>query len=174
MEQIIKGVYVGADRDYDHVKDREDFSILRCCKYGPGGHKELLGYTTRAAPEGPNRYWVKKGRTMALNLLDLDDPHKIPPEMIKAGLTFAKEELAKGQKVLIACNDGGSRGPTTALMFLRAIGDMPHPFMQSEKIFKTLYPKYDPAQGIRQFARDNWNSINDMELDNASETASRT
>jgi hypothetical protein len=166
MEQIIKNVYVGADRDYDHVKDREDFSVLRCCKYGPGGHKDLLKYTTQAAPEGPTRYWVKKGRVMAMNLLDLDDPNKIPPEMIKAGLDFAKEELAKGQKVLIACNDGGSRGPTCALMFLRSLGDMTHPFMQSEKVFRTLDPKYDPAMGIRQFARDHWNLLNNTELTN--------
>ena len=165
MEQIIKNVYVGADRDYDHVKDREDFSILRCCKYGPGGHKDLLKYTTRSAPEGPNRYWVKQGRVMALNLLDLDDPNKIPPEMIKAGLDFAKEELTKGQKVLIACNEGHSRGPSCALMFLRSIGDMTHPFMQSEKVFKTLYPKYEPEMGIRQYARDHWNKLNDVELE---------
>lgn len=164
MEQVIPGIFVGGDKDYERIAPREDFSAVRCCKYGPGGHKDTLKYTTRAAPDGPNKYWVEKGRLMALNLLDLDDPHYVNLDMIKHALAFAQAERAKGQKVLFACNEGHSRGPSCALMFLRAIGEMPHPFIQSEKVFKTLYSKYEPAQGIRQFARDHWSELNDSEL----------
>lgn len=174
MEQIINGIYVGGDRDYERVKDRDDFSIVRCCKYGPGGHKDTLQYTTRAAPEGPNKYWVEKGHLIALNLLDLDDPDKIPLEAIKAGLDFAKQQIDKGQKVLFACNEGESRGPTTALLFLRSVGEMPHPFLQSVKVFKTLYHKYEPGLGMKQFARREWGALNDMELKDGTKTTTGT
>lgn len=167
MEQIIAGIFVGGDKDYERVASREDFSVVRCCKFGPGGHKQILGYATQAAPDGPNKYWVEKDRLFALNMLDLAEPLKIPFEMVKKALDFAKTERDKGQKILFACNAGKSRGPSVAMMFLRSIGELPHPFMQSEKVFRTLYPKYDPGLGVRQFTRDRWRDLDNIESTNA-------
>lgn len=164
MEQIIHNIFVGDDKDYEAVKGDSEFRIVRCCKYGPGGHQDTLGYHTLAAPDGPDKYWVKARCRFALNLLDLDDHNFVPMDAILLALDYAKAQLLDGKKVLFACNAGHSRGPSTALMFLRSIGEMPSGFMQSEKIFRTLYPKYSPAQGIRQAARDNWDVINRKEI----------
>jgi hypothetical protein len=79
--------------------------------------------------------------------------------MIQAGLDFAQEELLSGRKLLIACNQGKSRGPTMGLMFLRSIGDMPHAYLLSQRIYHTIYEPYNPAQGIEQFARMHWASL---------------
>jgi len=165
MEAIYKkSVYVGDDLDYEKISHREGWSALRCCKYGPGGHKEILGYTTPGAPKGPNYLWATKGKNlMALNILDLSDPNMIPFEAIKHGLDFVKERLDAGDKVLIACNSGHSRGPSTGLAFLRAINDMPHSFGLSERIYSTLYPKYDPGIGMRQVIREHWSELDGME-----------
>jgi len=171
MEEVYKNVYVGDDNDYLKITHRENWSALRCCKFGPGGHKEILGYTTNAAPKGKNYLWATKGNNlMALNLLDLDDPNMIPFDAIKHGLDFVKQRLEAGDKVLIACNSGHSRGPTTGLMFLRAIGDMPHHFVKSETIYKTLYPKYDPGMGMRQTARTHWTDLENSEINNGTGT----
>jgi hypothetical protein len=156
MEEVYPRLWVGDDEDYSKVKDRPNWSILRACKYGPGGHQDTLGYHTLAAPEGKNKYWVKRGNRLALNLLDLDDPNFISLPMVDAALAFIGERLASGDKVLAACNHGHSRGPTIALLYLRSIGEMPYNFVWAEKIYRVIYSKYEPAQGIRQFARMNW------------------
>lgn len=156
MEQIINRIYVGGDADYEKVKDRDNFSILRCCKYGPGGHQETVGYKSRGAPKGPEYLAAKKGNRMALNYIDANDASLIPVEMIEEGLKYVDERLAAGDKVLIACNEGWSRGPTTAMLYLRSIGDLPHNFIVSERIFRTLYPHYNPGTGVRTFAKEHW------------------
>jgi hypothetical protein len=168
LHEVYTRVYIGGDADYEKVKDKEGWSFLRVYKYGPGGHRQTLGYTTRAAPKGPNYLWVTKGdNLMALNILDLDDPNMIPFEAIKHGLDFAKSRLDAGDKLLIACNQGHSRGPTTGLMFLRSLGDLPYHFVKAESIYKTLDPMYDPGMGMRQIARSHWAELDKMELPNA-------
>jgi hypothetical protein len=159
MEEIYPNVYVGDDEDYTNREHLKRMSFLRCCKYGPGGHHQTLGYDTLAAPPGPEHFVVKRKNLMALNLLDLDDPNFIDDGMIQTGLDFINSELAKGQKVLIACNAGMSRGPTVGLMWLRSVGDMPHNFLQSERIYRTIYEKYDPSAGINQYARMHWAAL---------------
>ena len=165
MHEVYDNLYIGGDKDYEQVKGKEGWSCLRCCKYGPGGHQQILGYKTRGAPKGPDYLWAMKGKNlMALNILDLDDPNMIPFEAIKHGLDFIKERLDAGDKVLVACNSGHSRGPTTGLMFLRAIGDMPYHFVKAENIYKTLDPMFDPGMGMRQIARSHWSELDRMEL----------
>lgn len=158
MKQISPNVYVGSDEDYEKLKDEKSWAFLRCCKFGSGGHKETLGYDTQAAPEGKNKYVVKRGNLMALNLLDLHDPHFVPEDAIQAGLYFIRDHV-DDNKVLVACNAGHSRGPTVGLMWLRTIGRLPMGFMQAEKVFRDIYPKFDPTQGIEQFARMHWNNL---------------
>jgi hypothetical protein len=166
MEEIIPRLWVGGDRDYEELvdKDKRGWSYLRCCKEGPGGHRQSCGYTGLGAPKDRNYLVKRKGENlMALNLIDADDPNFISPQMIRAGLDFIVERLAAGDKVLVACNHGHSRGPSVALMYLRSIGEMPHAFALSERIYHTIYPHYEPRAGIRQFARSHWSKLNDIE-----------
>lgn len=156
MAEIIDRLYVGGDREYERVQGNAGWSFLRCCKEGLGGHRQLLGYHTLAAPKGANYLWYRKGNILALNVLDLDDPSFISKDMIDQGIAFVQERLDAGDKVLIACNQGHSRGPTITLLYLRTIGEMPHNFIKAERIFRTLYPKYDPGSGMRGFARSHW------------------
>lgn len=169
MEEIYKapngaGVYVGGDKDYEKIKDDKTFKSCRMCKFGPGGHKDTLGYTTKAAPKGPNYLSVEAPNRIAINIVDYDDPNMIPWKCITDALDYAKKELDAGYNVLIACNSGESRGPSTGLMFLRSIGDMPHHFIKSENIYKTLYPKFSPAMGIRQVMRSHWSELDGSEV----------
>ena len=90
----------------------------------------------------------------------------IPFECIKLALDYAKKQLDDGYKILIACNSGHSRGPSTGLAFLRSIGDMPHNFHMSERVYRGLYRKYDPGMGMRQQLRSHWSELKDMELQN--------
>jgi hypothetical protein len=160
--RIYPHLRVGGDDAYERLKDEDNWSFLRCCKYGDGGHQQTLGYTTLGAPDGPDKYWVRCGHRLALNLLDLDDPNFIPEQMIFTGLEFVKQELEAGREVLISCNAGLSRGPTVGLMFLRYIGDLPHAYLHSVRLFYHIYRQYRPSQGIEQFARNVWSQLGDI------------
>lgn len=158
MEQIIKGLYLGSDDDVAKAKER-GYARLSCCKYGPDSHRSMLGYTTLAAPKGPDYLFAQRGDWMALNILDLSDPDMIPDEVIDEGLRFIKKQMDAGNKILVHCNQGASRSPSIVLMFLRAVGEMPSPFVRSEHIFRTLYPPYDPGVGMRAHSRIRWDSL---------------
>lgn len=160
--RIYPHLRVGGDDAYERLKNEENWSFLRCCKYGPGGHQRTLDYHTLAAPEGSEHFVVKRGHLMALNMLDLDDPHYVDPDMIFTGLEFVKQELEAGREVLISCNAGLSRGPTVGLMFLRYIGDLPHAYLHSVRLFYHIYRQYRPSQGIEQFARNVWSQLGDI------------
>lgn len=156
MEQVIDNLYVGGDTDYAKLKDKLGWSFLRCCKEGLDGHRETLGYTSPAAPKGPDYLSAKKGDRMVLNFIDPDDPNFIPKDMVDKGLEFIDQRIKAGDKVLVACNAGHSRGPTTAMLYMRAIGELPGNFVSAERIFHTLCPEYDPGIGMRQFGRTHW------------------
>jgi hypothetical protein len=165
MAEIYSRVFVGGDSDYERVKGKEGWSWIRCCKYGVDGHKDLLGYLTPGAPKNKDYYFYRKNsHLLALNLLDLDDPAMIPFECIKASLDFAKERWDAGDNVGFFCNSGRSRGPSNGLAFLRSLGDFPYWFQKSEHIFKTIYPKYSPGQGIREKMKDWWVQLDCMEI----------
>lgn len=167
MEEIYTHVWVGDDNDYLKIKDKSDWRAVRMCKYGPGGHQQTLGYHTLAAPKGKNYLSIEKDDHLAVNIIDMDDPNMIPFDCITIALDYIKRKLDEGKKVLIACNSGHSRGPSTGLAFLRSIGELPYHFVKAETIYKTLYPKYDPGLGIRQQLRSHWAELNDMEIKNA-------
>lgn len=160
--EVIDRVYCGGDVEYERVKNNAGWSFLRCCKEGPGGHRQMLGYSTLGAPKGVHYLWIRKGHQMALNILDIDDSGlKVPDEAIDKGLAFAAERYRAGDKILFACNEGHTRGPLMCMAFLRTIGEFPNDFTRSEKIFKTLYSAYDPGRAVRSSIRERWDDLKD-------------
>ncbi len=156
MQKIIDKLWVGNDQDYLKVKDRPDWVVLRCCKEGPGGHRDTLHYTGQAAPKGKDYLHVDKDNRRALNFIDPHDPHFIPVDMVTKGIEFIDNNLSEGKNVLVACNAGHSRGPTTAMVFLRSIGELTGGFHSSENIFRTLCDAYEPGIGVRAFNQNHW------------------
>jgi hypothetical protein len=138
------------------------WSVLRACKEGPGGHRETAGYNTLGAPKGPKYLSAKKGNRLALNFIDPNDPNFVPKEMVLTGIRFIDDRIEHGDKVLVACNRGHSRGPVTALLYLRGIGELPYHFVKSESIFRALYPQYVPGVGMRQFAHTQWSAFENV------------
>lgn len=153
-------LFVGNDLD-DQEAQKKGYAILTAAKDGPYGHRAALNYHTLGAPRDENYYHASRSKRMVLNLLDMDDPNFIPEDVIFPGLRFINKHLKAGDKVLIHCNQGRSRGPSIGLMFLRTIGELPHNFTTSEKVYRSLYPAYDPGNGMRIFARKHWAMLKD-------------
>ena len=155
MEEIIDGIWVGSDKDVPEAK-RRGYARLCCAKDGPDGHREMLGYTTLGAPKDKNYFFVQRGKHAAMNCIDVDNPDFISNDMLDEGLAFVHRMRQAGNKILIHCNAGHSRGPSTTLAYLRTIGEMPHSLRTSVHIFKTLYRPFDPGAGMKAKLVENW------------------
>ena len=153
-------LFVGGDVRRQRSSEKR-LCIVSACKDGPYGHRNALGYTSLGAPKGHTYYHVSRGKRMVLNLIDVDDPHFVPEEAVFPALHFINKHLKAGDKVLVHCNAGMSRGPSIALAYLRSIGEMPYSFRTAEKIFKSLYPAYSPGNGMRMFVRAHWQQLKD-------------
>jgi hypothetical protein len=153
MKEVYSRLYVGGDPDYLKVADDPDWRIVRACKDGPGSHRETLGYQERSAPKGPTYYFVERPRKLILNLIDTDDPNYIPTPLVDKALSYISDSLRLGHKVLVACNHGQSRSPSLAFLWLYLEGKLPAEYHRAARMFKTLYPDYEPNTGIRQYVK---------------------
>jgi hypothetical protein len=158
MEDILRGLYLGSDEDVPKAKEK-GWARLCACKDGIDSHRSMLGYESLAAPKGEDYYFARKGDVLALNLIDSPDPEMIPDKVIDAGLNFIREMQDKHRILFVHCNAGHSRSASIVLAYLHAIGEMPHGFVGSERMFRTIYPKYSPGTGMRSHIRTRWREL---------------
>lgn len=164
MVEIYPRVYCGDEMDYWKLNDATLFDetearawyVLHCCK--EPFHRKLVGYTTKAAPKDTGEYlFARRGNRMALNMVDAKSPEFFSFEMIKAGLDFLEEGYLAGKKLLIHCNQGESRGPSVAMLFVyKWLLKNGATFEEAEAEMKKVYPAYNPGEGIRAHLQQCW------------------
>lgn len=160
FEQGKFGLWVGSAVAFDQLHRPEDWAVIHAAK--DPYHRHALRYTGRAAPKDHPEYLFayrpihsKKPNRLILNLVDVENPAYISPEIIAAALGFIDRNLEE-KDVLLHCNLGRSRSPTIGLLYLRMRGLMPAKFEDAEDAFRKMYPQYNPAAGMRGFARAQW------------------
>lgn len=130
-------------------------------------HREALGYKERGAPKDHHEYLVasRPGR-LILNLVDVEDPAYIRDEIVTTAIAKIDEALDAGDKVLLHCNQGHSRAPSLALLWMRWGEKSPlGPFLakltpdEAMTAFGVRYPTYAPAGGMAGFIRNHWEQI---------------
>lgn len=121
-------------------------------------HRQLVGYAGRAAPDGPERYSVRRGRHLALNWVDVDDPEWFRDWELRAAAWHIDAAQQMDLDCLVHCNQGASRSPSLVLWWLHARVDDWRPLMfeQAEERLRSDYPAYDPTEGVREFVRRHW------------------
>lgn len=160
MIEVSPGIFVGSQSDYDGVVSRQSgWAVVHACK--EPYHRAALGYTTKSAPrEHPEYLVAPRGNRLMLNIVDAPRPEFFDMGMLRQALDFIDEARAQGLRVLIHCNQGESRGPSIALLYLatrlHALPDAS--FEAAEAAFRQVYPFYAPKQGIREHLRLNWNA----------------
>src|SRR6188474_376831 len=108
-------------------------------------HREAVGYKERGAPkDSPEYLTALRANRLNLNLVDGPSHKFISVAMIERALAY----IDVAQPFLIACNQGMSRSPTIAMMWLAKNGHIEMPtFSKLEHNFEKLYPLYEPTAG---------------------------
>lgn len=157
MLEVHANLYVGSQDDYDHqVAQLPGWAVVHACK--EPYHRQALGYRGRgASATHPEYLLARRGDRLILNMVDVDNPAYFAPAMIDAALDFMAEMLATGKKVLVHCNQGESRGPGVALLYLLHTRILTAATLEEAEVkFRALYPAYAPKPGIRGYIAQNW------------------
>lgn len=172
MVEVYPGLFVGNQENYEVMTSfpqynefEKEFSFIGAAKYP--WHKEHAkmdgsdceGYDGKAMPKDQKEYlYAEREHALYCNLIDTKDPAYIPDEIILKCIDFIKKEMQNDRKVIICCNQGESRSPSIALMYMIEDGF----FDDCKSIydifirFKSLYQNYKPANGMEQKVIEFW------------------
>lgn len=165
MIEVAPQLFVGNATDLIHVDDgakgiKDGWYVITAAK--EPWHRDLLGYTSRGAPKDHAEYLLaKREHRLFLNLVDVDDPAFIREEIINTALEAIDDAMDRGDKVLIHCNQGQSRAPMLALLWLRgedeAYAGLTYDLAAEQ--FREVYPSFAPAKGMEGYARTHWGEL---------------
>lgn len=149
MQEVYKDLWVGDDTDYEFLTTKllAGWSVIHAAK--EPYHRDLIGYTTKGAPkENPWYFLARFHNLLYLNLVDAEKPEYVPEEIINETADFISERLSAGDKVLIHCNEGISRAPSLAFIWMYENGHLPSNFRDAGREFLKLYPEFKPSRGM--------------------------
>lgn len=156
MIEVCPNLHVGSEQDEQRIHGQAGWYFIHACK--DPYHRQALGYTGRAAAKTHPEYLIaRRDGRLVLNLVDADDPSYIPPEIIDTALDAIREHIPR-TKVLLHCNQGQSRSPGIALLYLLKHTDIlpQNDIAVAITAFRSIYPPYAPARGMAEYIRLNW------------------
>ncbi len=158
MLEVYKNLFVGTE-DNCSFSPPIDSAIIHACK-NPC-HAKALGYKGSLPKTHPHYLIFENGRNLFLNMVDMElelSPIFTNPIMISA-ITFIEKHI-KDKKILLHCNQGISRAPSIALLYLARIGVITNSNFQNAAIaFREKFPSYKPGKGMMLYMNRNWQTI---------------
>ena len=156
MIEVCPNLHVGSERDEQSIRGQVGWFFIHACK--EPYHRQALGYTGRAAAKTHPEYLIAwRNDRLILNLVDVDDPSYISPEIVDAALDAVRDNI-QHSKILLHCNQGQSRSPSIALLYLLKHTDILGQKDMAAAIaaFRAIYPPFAPARGMAEYIRLNW------------------
>lgn len=158
MKEIYPNLYIGNDMDCKKCANDSNFAIVHACKTC---HQSVLGYTKSLPSAHPNYLIFETDCNLYLNLVDM--PAEFHPKfthpIFDKALGFISKHITK-HKVLIHCNQGGSRSASLGLVYLAQHGIIANnDFEIAMSAFLKRYPDYKPGNGVRLYTKNNWNYL---------------
>lgn len=135
------------------------FGVVHACK--SPCHQRAVGYKGNLPKSHPNYFWLRKQMDLYLNMID-PPVALFPDELFQVFLPFAREVWDSGNTLLIHCNQGESRAPSLAMIFLaKYVGSLPNEsFEVARSEFAKIFPDYAPGAGIEKYLTSNWEKLN--------------
>ena len=156
MIEICKNLFVGGEVDEQRIRGQKGWFFIHACK--EPYHRQALGYSGRAASKDHPEYLIaRRNSRLILNLVDVPDVKYIATEIVDAALDSIHDNIGANQ-ILLHCNLGQSRSPTIGMLYLLKYTNRFNGMDLSQVIasFKEIYPSYNPAQGMADYTKNNW------------------
>ena len=162
MNKVHERLFVSniSDCFYD---DRRNWAVIHACKHPC--HQREVRYRRSLNPSHPN-YLIKErenGLHLFLNMVDMPNilKHEFTEPIVSCALNFIEKNIPS-RNVLIHCNQGQSRAPSLALLFLakRAKIISNDSYQKAKNEFREIFPQYVPGRGIEMYLSKYWDSIN--------------
>ena len=150
-------LYIG-NRDDSRVRTDPGWAVVNTAKTV---HCEIMGWGNVTPREHPNYLSFEEGQLLSFNWVDGKAflyNMSGPAAFIRA-MDFI-DRWSPEKSVLINCDQGQSRSPTVALLYLaKRLHVIPDgSFEEARVAFQSIYPSYSPS-GIADFVADHWNEI---------------
>lgn len=163
MREIYKNLFVCNQYDYNLLKLSPKNSVAFCAK--SPFHKIVVGYKKNLPPDHAEYLIAKRPEKnlIAANLIDIDKDGYVSPVIIDELIKFIDEELAKGQEVVLVCNQGKSRSASVGLMYMLHKGCFKgyDTFYNVMQAYKEVYPEYEPGYGMMKATERYWMEVKD-------------
>jgi len=150
-------IFVGG-RDDSRLRTNPEWAVVNTAKTV---HCEIMGWGNVTPREHPNYLSYENDQLLSFNWVDGGAflYNMSGPGSFTRALDFI-ERWSASKKVLINCDQGQSRSPTVALLYLaKRLHLIPDgSFAEARAAFQGVYPGYAPS-GIAQYVAANWDDI---------------
>lgn len=158
MVEIFKNLYVGNETDCSfNIGDK--WVIIHACK-NPC-HTKAVGYKGSLSPTHPNYLVMEAEQHLYLNMVDMEkelSPIYTNPIM-QSAMRFIEKNISE-RKVLVHCNQGLSRSPSIALLYLATHNYIANSnYSDAIADFRKMHPAFNPGRGIALYMNNNWAEI---------------
>ncbi len=144
--QLIDNLFI-ADLESGHPEGT-GAAIVHACK--TPCHQNALRYEGSLPSTDPNYLFFEGDLDLFLNIIDPKEPlFKI--EVFDKALEFIDKHI-KNREVIIHCNQGLSRAPALAMLFLFRDKS----FDEAMNSMRDMFPQFAPNTGIQTFLREHW------------------
>lgn len=155
MLEVTDGLFVGAEDSC--VNGSPEYAVVHACKYPC--HNAVCGNPSADHSD----YLVKEvGNDLYLNMVDMEDKqqHQFMEPMVSATLEFVETHIDT-EPVLIHCNQGRSRSPSLAMLYMAKRTDeiSDESYLTSSREFQELYPPFSPSRGIHLYLQEYWHQL---------------
>ncbi len=156
MHKIHDRLFVGSEADCRPGSNQ--LAVVHACK--SPCHQRAVGYSGTLARDHPHYLGFRQPFDLYLNIIDPPVP-LFQSDTFARFFAFAAGQDAAARPLLIHCNQGQSRSPTLALLFL-ALHRKALPgasYAEARAAFAAMYPEYRPGTGLQQFVTSHWSEL---------------
>ena len=158
MNEVYEGLFVGDGSDCRH--GGAEWAVVHACKHPC--HQRAVGYSGNLNQGHPEYLVAPRGHELYLNLVDMDRKlkHRFTEPIVSETLDFVESHI-ESKNVLIHCNQGRSRSPALAMLYLaKRKGEIVNTSYDDARVaFSELYPPFSPGRGVDAYLRDYWGDL---------------
>jgi len=137
-------------------------AVIHAAKWPCHANAVGYGYDSKVvlAKNHPEYLWAERPGSLYLNIIDPPVP-LFQVAIFTTALDYIAEHDEPGGRQVIHCNEGLSRAPSIALLYLakRAERLPDDSYDKAREVFLTRYPRYKPGGGIATFLSEHWKEI---------------